>query len=351
MPSVVCHIEKTRGALTEVGQEVDREYTPKNADPERYRLNEQLVEIRSRNLTDDVNARIKEGHKGKKALRKDAVKSFKIILSGSHDQMKNIESNPEQLKAWKEANLQFLEDNFGGRANIVRATLHRDETTPHIHAIIVPIVNERLSAKRLLDGPKDIAQLQTKYAEYMKPFGLSRGKKGSTAKHTDVREYYGRVNSMENPFQLEIPPAKLLESPEKYAQRVQLALSPIQETLDKASRTIGELKKENRELKQENESLEMKNQLLFAYEEAAKITARGDKEKRQAEVERAKAEGIKEGESRAIQAINRALAPKMLKFEIDHEFKQLKLTPIEEKKEEKKEEPKRDQKRDFGMNI
>lgn len=349
MPSVVCHIEKTRGALTEVGQEVDREYTPKNADPERYRLNEQLVEIRSRNLTDDVNARIKEGHKGKKALRKDAVKAFKIILSGSHDQMKNIESNPEQLKAWKEANLQFLEDNFGGRANIVRATLHRDETTPHIHAIIVPIVNERLSAKRLLDGPKDIALLQTKYAEYMKPFGLSRGKKGSTAKHTDVREYYGRVNSMENPFQLEIPPAKLLESPEKYAQRVQLALSPIQETLDKASRTIGELKKENRELKQENEELDRQNQIAFAYNEGNRILLQQQKDLEAPKISKAKEEGLKEGFERgqktAIEAINRLLTPEKRKFEIDHERKQLKLVPVEEKKEE----PKRDQKRDFGM--
>lgn len=310
---VVCHIEKVKGALTTSGQEIDREFTPNNADPNRANLNEQLVETKSHNLTDDVNARIKEGHKGKKALRKDAVKAFKIILSGSHDQMKEIEKDPKALKAWKEANLKFLEENFGGSSNIVRATLHRDETTPHIHAVIVPIVNERLAAKRLLDGPKDIAQLQTKYAEYMKPFGLSRGKEGSTAKHTDIREYYGRVNKQENLFpEVTIPVKGILEKEESFQKRAQKELTPIFDAMDKAKRINGQLKGDINRLVAEKKELEEKLSIEF-----------------------------KRGAKDLAQAIKTSLLKLNLKLDFNPERMEFKIEPIKEQQQKPQQEIKK----------
>lgn len=354
MQHVVCHVEKCQTVTTGLGQHVDRLRMPDNADQERTQLNENLTPKRSDNLTDDVNRRIAEGYKGKKGIRKDAVKAFRIILSGSNERMKEIEQNPQEFQKWKDMNVQFMQEKFGAD-NLVRMSLHMDETTPHIHAIVVPITKDgRLSAKDFIDGPKGMRDLQTQYAEAMKIFGLSRGKENSTAKHTDIAEYYGRVNRQADPFEMDIPQAKTFENADKHAQRVKLALSPLQETLENAKRTLGQLrsenhqiKQENAQLKQENERLEMKNQIAFANVEGLKLTMQADKNRQDEEIKKATAEGVRIGQQQAIEAINKALAPKMLKFEVDHERRQLKLTPIEEKKQEQK----KDQKRDFGMNI
>ena len=347
MQHVVCHVEKCQTVTTGLGQHVDRLRMPDNADPERTRLNEDLTPKKSDNLTDDVNRRIAEGYKGKKGIRKDAVKAFRIILSGSNERMKEIEQNPQEFQKWKDMNVQFMQEKFGAD-NLVRMSLHMDETTPHIHAIVVPITKDgRLSAKDFIDGPKGMRDLQTQYAKAMEVFGLSRGKENSTAKHTDIAEYYGRVNRQADPFEIDIPQAKMLENPDKHAQRVKLALSPLQETLERSKRTLGELRQENYYLKQENERLEMKNQIAFANVEGLKLTMQADKNRQNEEIKKATAEGVRIGQQQAIDAINRLLAPEKRRFEIDHERKQLKLVPIEEKKQERKNDPKKD----FGLSM
>lgn len=257
MPYVVCHVEKCKGALTVLGQHIDREKVPLNADESRTRLNLDLIPPRSKNLTDDVNARIAEGYKGKKAIRHDAVKAFKIVFSGSNERMKELEADPHAFRQWQDANLRFVNQRFGSQ-NVVRFTLHMDEITPHIHAVIVPITeNGQLSAKALLDGPKAVAQLQTDYANAMKPFGLERGKENSTAKHTDISEYYGRVNTQAKAYpELNIPVRTTWEKQEPYHIRVKNAIVPfVNEKIEQLVRMLGQLRGENERLKKEVQAL------------------------------------------------------------------------------------------------
>ena len=84
----VLHAEKCNTVTKGLGQHIDRQRTPSNADPLKSILNQNLIRPQSDNLVNDVNNRIAEGYKGKKAIRKDAVKAFRIILSGSHERMK-----------------------------------------------------------------------------------------------------------------------------------------------------------------------------------------------------------------------------------------------------------------------
>lgn len=251
----VLHVEKSKGGHTGIGEHIDRIRQPENADPSRAKLNEDLIQPKSKNLTNDINARIDEGYKKKKAIRKDAVKALKIILTGSHDQMKALEKDKAKFKEWKEANLKFMSEKFG-KQNLVRFTLHMDETTPHIHAIVVPLTPDgELSTKKMLGGPKELAQLQTDYANAMKPFGLTRGKENSTAKHTDIKEYYGRVNS-ENLFpEVTIPVKGVFEKAEEFQKRASKDLSPIFDAIDKAKRENGQLRGINERLKIENSGL------------------------------------------------------------------------------------------------
>jgi len=274
MQHVVCHVEKCQTVTTGLGQHVDRLKVSDNVDQSRTNLNEDLTPRRSDNLTDDVNARIAEGYKGKKGIRKDAVKAFRIILSGSNERMKEIERNPHELQAWKELNVRFMQEKFGA-GNLVRMSLHMDETTPHIHAVVVPITPDgRLSAKDFIDGPKGLRELHTQYSEAMKIFGLSRGKENSTAKHTDIAEYYGRVNNQENLFpEVEIPSKKFLESDEDFQKRGQKMLSPVYESLEKAKRINGQLRGDNKRLTNEVSSL--RKSLLEHYQRGAKDMAQG----------------------------------------------------------------------------
>jgi len=334
MAHVVFHAEKSSGGSTGVGEHIDRigrHENPKNVDPERTHLNEQLVEPRSENMTDDINARIEEGYKGKKAIRKDAVKSVRIILSGSHDRMKEIEKNPNLFKAWKQANLEFMTEKFG-KENLVRFTLHRDETTPHIHAVVVPITFDGgLSAKKMLGGPKELAMLQTEYANAMKIFELSRGKENSTAKHTDISEYYGRVNNQENLFpEVTIPTQRMLEKDETFQKRAQKDLTPIFDAIDNAKRINGQLRGDNERLKKENSGLK---QDISGLKSLAK-----DKEK---------AEYLR-GAKDIIGLVNKALEPEKLKFSVDFAKQGYSLDRIKEQ-EQKKELP--NIRKNKGMSI
>ena len=96
-----------------------------------------------------------------KAIRKDAVKYQTHIMSGSPEQMKKIEDNPELRKQWINSNLDFLKKEYGEK-NIVRFTVHRDEKTMHIHAVTVPITQDgRLSAKEIMETVKKCRTAKT----------------------------------------------------------------------------------------------------------------------------------------------------------------------------------------------
>jgi hypothetical protein len=349
MAQTVFHAEKSSGGSTGVGEHIDRigrHEKPKNADPERTHLNEQLIEPRSKNLTNDINARIKEGYTKKKEIRKDAVKSVRIILSGSHDRMKEIENNPKEFKAWKEANLKFMSDRFG-KENIVRMTLHRDETTPHFHCVVVPVTFDGgLSAKKMFGGPQGLAQLQTDYARAMEGFGLSRGKENSTAKHTDISEYYGRVNKQEKPFNIELPPFKTVHrfEPEKYIEEVKHTIAPLMETLETAKRVNGQFRGDNERLKKQN--AELKEQAEKAYksgqavaEDYLKKEINYYKETANTAIESTNTK-VKEAAQTVLNVVNKALIPHKLKFESIPEGSRVKivLKEVQEVKEEKKQE-------------
>ena len=135
----VLHINKYK-ALGGIGSHIDRRHITANVDPLRSHLNEDFAYVFSKEMTleKSVHNRISEGYTKSRAIRKDAVKALGIIMGGSHERMKEIESDEELFRAWKKANYDFVCSEFG-RENIVRFSLHRDEKTPHFHCVVVPI--------------------------------------------------------------------------------------------------------------------------------------------------------------------------------------------------------------------
>jgi hypothetical protein len=215
MGFAVLHISKGAGGGGAIGNHIDREdgkeHSYRNADPSKKSLNRHIFKDKNgqwkANITADkvplekrIKERIDQGFNGKRKIRTDAVKYLQIILSGSHEDMKNIEKSKSGLENWTTENLKFIAQKYG-EDNIVRFTLHMDETTPHIHAVIVPLTKDgRLSAKDVMGDHEELSKLQTEYANAMKPFGLERGLEGSRAKHDSVKEYYARVNQAEQNY-------------------------------------------------------------------------------------------------------------------------------------------------------
>lgn len=91
---------------------------------------------------------------------------------------------------WVADNLRFLQRRYG-EPNVVSFTLHQDEKTPHIHAVVIPITKQgRLSADTLFN-PLSLKQLQTDYANAMAGHGLERGIEGSRRPHLEMKQMYG----------------------------------------------------------------------------------------------------------------------------------------------------------------
>ena len=189
----VLHCKKGKDSGGGLGNHIDRtegkEYSYRHADKSRLGLNEDFALEKFKNLSmpDAIDFRIKEGYTGLTAIRKDAVKFVETIFSGSHDDMIEIQSDPEVFSLWKGKTIEFAKSIFG-EENIVRMSLHLDEETPHFHCVSVPIVDGALSAKKLLTR-QSLADFQTKYAAEMSEFGLIRGELGSEAVHDGLTEY------------------------------------------------------------------------------------------------------------------------------------------------------------------
>lgn len=222
MGYAVFHATKGSGAGGKLGAHIDRDQsqaqTFKSADPERKHLNVDLLNdgFSMMKLSKAIDEKIKQGYKGKKAIRKDAVKFLPMVMTGSHKEMKEIFADKIKADEWVRANYHFACKEFGAE-NIVRATLHLDEKTPHLHIVAVPLTKDgRLSAKEVFGDIKALSERQDRYAEAMKPFGLERGVKGSKSVHTSEGWYIGKQKEAEKTFLDPLESLSLLERVNPY---------------------------------------------------------------------------------------------------------------------------------------
>jgi hypothetical protein len=125
-------------------------------------------------------------------VRADQVRAVEVIMTGSPEAFvrgHDGRAADYSKSKWAADNLNFLKEKFGEK-NVVSFTLHQDEKTPHVHAVIVPITPDgRLSAKDTFTR-QSLRELQTDYATAMAPHGMSRGIEQSQAEHQPMRRQY-----------------------------------------------------------------------------------------------------------------------------------------------------------------
>jgi hypothetical protein len=153
--------------------------------------------------------------------RKDAVVCLEYFIGASPEWFVG-RSQADQDKYFADA-LAWLKLRHGAD-NVLDFSIHRDETSPHLVAYVVPLVDGKLNAKRFTGGRTALSVMQTEFAKKVGlPYGLERGVEGSKARHTTIKEYYAGVGMVvpEKTF-VEAPEPSMAErlKPAVYGQRV-----------------------------------------------------------------------------------------------------------------------------------
>ena len=173
------------GSVAASMQHCYRERETRNADPKRTPDNQHLVAKNTDEAMGKLRALLPEKR------RKDAVLAVEYVMSASPEWFAT--ATPEQEKALFQQSLQWLADKYGAD-RIITASIHRDETTPHLSAFVVPLTQDkRLSAKEFIGSRDKMRADQTSYAACVANLGLERGIEGSMANHQRIQQYYAAI--------------------------------------------------------------------------------------------------------------------------------------------------------------
>lgn len=278
MGYVVLHIDKAPGNEAAMTAHIARTHMPPNAVPELTYLNEELVEFPEgvADRTEAINYRLDHAGLTRK-IGTNQVRAIRIMLTGSHDDMKRIAAEG-RIKEWCADNLDWLRKTYG-EDNVVSAVLHLDESPPHIHAAVVPIVTgerrkvrekkpdepgKRKYRKKSTARPRLCADdvmtrvklkgYQDSYAAAMAKYGLQRGIDGSEARHVTTQEFYRNAiawqqNLQDNIGELLKIEAEKRQAVEQLTQQEREARFDYERAAERKQQKTAELGKTEAELK------------------------------------------------------------------------------------------------------
>ena len=182
---------KTMGAVSRSAQHTFRMQPTPNADPA----------LTGRNRT--------VGAKGSEQIlvalvrtlptkrRKDAVLAIEYLVTASPEAFKRHGGRLDDMGDGYFADaLKWLKTRHGAE-NVLSATVHLDESTPHMVIYVVPMTaDKRLSCRDFLGGPQKLKAMQTSFhVQVGAQRGLERGVEGSKAKHEAVSAFYSTMTA------------------------------------------------------------------------------------------------------------------------------------------------------------
>ncbi len=191
-----------------------RQHEVSNADPAAQHPNKEYLNHDKTDYWTLAEARIAEVVTRK--VRGDQVRAVEVIMTGSPEGFirgQDGRAADYSNSKWAGDNLRFLQEKYG-KENVVSFTLHQDEKTPHVHAVIVPITPDgRLSAKDTFNR-QGLRELQTEYAQAMAPHGFERGVEHSQAEHQPMRRQYTQeAENARQVAELSKPAANIVREP------------------------------------------------------------------------------------------------------------------------------------------
>ncbi len=195
MSYCICRVQKIGGQGAVGGLQIHNQrekdgvsHTNKDIDWSRTEQNYDLHNVHNISYNQQVNKILKQGYKGEKAIRKDAVKLCEALFTSDSQFFEGISETKQ--KEYFEDCYEFACKRYG-KENIVSANVHLDERTPHVHIDFVPLTADgRLSAKEIIGNRQDLQKLQDDFFKFVgEKYSLERGERGSKATHLDVIDY------------------------------------------------------------------------------------------------------------------------------------------------------------------
>jgi hypothetical protein len=153
-----------------------------NADPQHAAKNEH-----SHGTPEEIMAALKARLPAK--YRKDAVLAIEYFVGASPEWFEGGKDGSDYFRAA----VAWLQERHG-KDNLVGWSVHRDESTPHLVAYVVPLVGDKLNAKAFTGGKTLLSKMQSDFAQKVgRKFGLARGVEGSQARHQTIAQFYGQI--------------------------------------------------------------------------------------------------------------------------------------------------------------
>lgn len=255
----VVHMMKIKsGAVGGIQSHNNREHEPKtNPDVDMSRSEDNYDLISCDNYKRSIKEKLSNLVENSRAVRKDAVVVCNFIVTSDNETMNAL--GTDRQREFFQDSVKWFSDRYGAD-RVLNATVHMDETTPHLHIGVMPITQDgRLSAKAIFTKT-EMKAIQTEFARDVgEKYGLERGIEGSERTHLSEARFKEQ---------------KALEMANEHgaiAQELQIIAEDCKQELSEAIRSLETVKQELSTMQDRKDTLQGEIERLEAIDKQTKV--------------------------------------------------------------------------------
>lgn len=255
----VVHMMKIKsGAVGGIQSHNNREHEPKtNPDVDMSRSEDNYDLISCDNYKRSIKEKLSNLVESSRAVRKDAVVVCNFIVTSDNETMNAL--GADRQREFFQDSVKWFSDRYGAD-RVLNATVHMDETTPHLHIGVMPITQDgRLSAKAIFTKT-EMKAIQTEFARDVgEKYGLERGVEGSERTHLSEARFKEQ---------------KALEMANEHgaiAQELQIIAEDCKQELSEATRSLEAVKQEISAMQDRKDTLQGEIERLEAIDKQTKV--------------------------------------------------------------------------------
>lgn len=255
----VVHMMKIKsGAVGGIQSHNNREHEPKtNPDVDMSRSEDNYDLISCDNYKGSIKEKLSNLVESSRAVRKDAVVVCNFIVTSDNETMNAL--GADRQREFFRDSVKWFSDRYGAD-RVLNATVHMDETTPHLHIGVMPITQDgRLSAKAIFTKT-EMKAIQTEFARDVgEKYGLERGVEGSERTHLSEARFKEQ---------------KALEMANEHgaiAQELQIITEDCKRELSEATRSLEMVKQELSAMQDRKDTLQGEIERLEAIDKQTKV--------------------------------------------------------------------------------
>lgn len=255
----VVHMMKIKsGAVGGIQSHNNREHEPKtNPDVDMSRSEDNYDLISCDNYKRSIKEKLSNLVESSRTVRKDAVVVCNFIVTSDNETMNAL--GADRQREFFQDSVKWFSDRYGAD-RVLNATVHMDETTPHLHIGVMPITQDgRLSAKAIFTKT-EMKAIQTEFARDVgEKYGLERGVEGSERTHLSEARFKEQ---------------KALEMANEHgaiAQELQIIAEDCKQELSEATRSLETVKQELSTMQDRKDTLQGEIERLEAIDKQTKV--------------------------------------------------------------------------------